>query len=101
MNLNEAASIMPALYPTSPRLPGPATKCYTPPNMPPAPPATPTGPYRVERVDTPDGPRWRLAGPGLEGTKAYPWEEFRDKLQEMAQLMNFAWSQARAESAAR
>ena len=58
--------------------------------------ASPSGPYRVERVETADGPRWRLAGPGLEGTKAYPWEEFRDKLQEMAELMNFAWGQATA-----
>ena len=56
-------------------------------------PSTP-GPYRVERIDTPDGPRWRLSGPGLEATKAYPWEEFREKLHEMAELMNFAWSQA-------
>lgn len=54
----------------------------------------PSGPYRVERVETTDGPRWRLTGPGLEGTKAYPWEEFREKLNEMAELMNFAWAQA-------
>jgi len=59
----------------------------------PLPPSTP-GPYRVERVATPDGPRWRLSGPGLEATKAYPWEEFREKLNEMAELMNFAWGQA-------
>ena len=56
-------------------------------------------PYRVERIDTPSGPRWRLSGPGLEGTKAYPWEEFREKLQEMADLMNFAWGQAKSEEA--
>ena len=56
-------------------------------------PSTP-GPYQVERIDTPQGPRWRLSGPGLEATKAYPWEEFRDKLNEMAELMNFAWAQA-------
>jgi hypothetical protein len=54
----------------------------------------PTGPYRVERVDTPQGPRWRLAGPGLNETKTYPWDEFREKLHEMAELMNFAWHQA-------
>ena len=53
-----------------------------------------TGPYRVERVDSPQGPGWRLAGPGLEGGKAYPWEEVREKLREMAELMNFAWRQA-------
>lgn len=51
-------------------------------------------PYRVERVQTPDGPLWRLIGPGLEETKGYPWEEFGEKLQEMAELMNFAWNQA-------
>ena len=52
------------------------------------------GHYRVERVDTPEGPAWRLAGPGLEEGKAYPWEEFREKLAEMAHLMNFAYAQA-------
>ena len=58
-------------------------------------PSPAAGPYRVERVETADGPRWRLIGPGLTGTKAYPWEEFREKLNEMAELMNFAWRQAR------
>jgi hypothetical protein len=58
-------------------------------------PAREPGPYRVERVETAGGPRWRLSGPGLVGTKAYPWEEFREKLGEMADLMNFAWHQAR------
>jgi hypothetical protein len=56
----------------------------------------PAGPYRVERVETSDGPRWRLTGPGQGGTKAYPWDEFREKLGEMADLMNFAWRQAKA-----
>ena len=51
------------------------------------------GPYRVERVQTAEGPAWRLAGPGLDESKAYPWEEFRDKLAEMAELMNFAYAQ--------
>jgi hypothetical protein len=65
--------------------------------MPPPPDASRRpGPYRVERVDTPEGPRWRLTGPGLPDTKTYPWEEFRDKLNEMAELMNFAWAQAKA-----
>jgi hypothetical protein len=63
--------------------------------MPPAPERP--GPYRVDRIDTPHGPRWRLSGPGLEATKAYPWEEFREKLNEMAELMNFAWAQAMRE----
>ena len=53
-----------------------------------------TGPYRVERVETPQGPRCRLTGPGLEGGKTYPWDEVREKLAEMAELMNFAWQQA-------
>ena len=48
----------------------------------------------MERLETADGPRWRLVGPGLPDTKTYPWEEFRDKLNEMAELMNFAWEQA-------
>ena len=65
--------------------------------MPAATPSSPSGPYRVERLDTADGPRWRLSGPGLEVTKAYPWEEFREKLNEMAELMNFAWAQAMRE----
>jgi len=56
--------------------------------------STPTGPYRVERIETPQGPRWRLAGPGLDGVKSYEWEEAREKLREMAELMNFAWRQA-------
>jgi len=54
------------------------------------------GPYCVQRVETPDGPLWRLIGPGLEETKGYPWEEFGQKLEEMAELMNFAWNQAQA-----
>ena len=54
----------------------------------------PTGPYRVERVETPQGPRCRLSGPGLEGGKVYPWDEVHEKLAEMAELMNFAWQQA-------
>ena len=53
-----------------------------------------SGPYRVERIQTCDGPAWRLAGPGLDDAKAYPWEEFREKLAEMAHLMNFAYAQA-------
>jgi hypothetical protein len=52
-------------------------------------------PYFVEQVSGPDGPRWRLAGPGLGPTKAYPWAEVRDKLDELAALMNFAWQQGR------
>ena len=51
------------------------------------------GPYHVERLQTPQGPRWRLAGPGLEDAKSYPWEEVGEKLTEMAALMNFAWRQ--------
>ena len=53
-----------------------------------------TGPYRVERVETAEGPAWRLVGPGLDESKAYPWEEFGEKLAEMAHLMNFAYAQA-------
>ncbi|MDB5296829.1 MAG: hypothetical protein JWO31_2812 [Phycisphaerales bacterium] len=52
------------------------------------------GPYRVEKLDTADGPAWRLAGPGLHDAKAYPHPEFRDKLGELARVMNFAWRQA-------
>jgi len=59
--------------------------------------STPTGPYRVERIETAQGPRWRLAGPRLEGVKSYEWEEAREKLREMAELMNFAWRQAELE----
>ena len=59
---------------------------------------TPTdGPYKVERVETPQGPHWRLAGPGLPPAKAYPYEEFRDKLKEIAQLMNFAYELGKVE----
>ncbi len=53
-----------------------------------------SGPYCVERVETPQGPRCRLAGPGLTGGKTYPWDEVREKLAEMAELMNFAWREA-------
>ncbi|HYE19963.1 MAG TPA: hypothetical protein VEA69_16050 [Tepidisphaeraceae bacterium] len=57
---------------------------------------TPTpGPYRVDRVETPQGPHWRLAGPGLPPSKAYHGDEFRDKLAEIAHLMNFAYDQGR------
>ena len=62
--------------------------------------STPTGPYRVEREQTAHGPRWRLAGPGLTDVKSYEWEEAREKLREMAELMNFAWRQAQSASAA-
>lgn len=56
-----------------------------------------SGPYHVERIEGPGGPRWRLSGPGLDGsTKAYPWDEVRDKLAQMAELMNFAWRQCEA-----
>ncbi len=51
-------------------------------------------PYRVERIQTPGGPAWRLVGPGLEDPKAYPWAEFREKLEELARVMNFAWRQS-------
>jgi hypothetical protein len=53
-----------------------------------------SGPYRVDCIATSEGRRWRLSGPGLEATKAYPWEEVGEKLNEMAELMNFAWRQA-------
>ena len=52
------------------------------------------GPYYVEQVDTPQGPAWRLAGPGLDATRAYPWAEAREKLAELAEMMNFAWRQS-------
>ena len=64
--------------------------------MPTHPPAAGDGPYRVEQLDTDAGPAWRLAGPGLRDAKAYPHAEFRDKLGELARVMNFAWQQARA-----
>jgi hypothetical protein len=54
----------------------------------------PDQPYRVERIQTASGPAWRLVGPGLEDPKAYPWAEFRDKLEELARVMNFAWRQS-------
>jgi hypothetical protein len=54
-----------------------------------------SGPYRVEEIRTPQGSRWRLVGPGLEGNYSYPWSEFREKLADLAELMNFAWKQAR------
>jgi hypothetical protein len=61
-------------------------------------PGGPLGPYHVEQVGGDDGgPRWRLAGPGLGETKAYPWAEVRDKLDELAALMNFAWARGRDE----
>ena len=51
------------------------------------------GPYRVERVEGPRGPAWRITGPGMEDGKTYPWEEVREKLEELAKVMNFAWRQ--------
>jgi hypothetical protein len=57
-----------------------------------------TGPYHVKRIDTSQGPRWRLAGPGQDGAepaKSYPWDEVREKLAELAELMNFAWTESR------
>lgn len=61
--------------------------------------ADPFAPYRVEQIDADDGPRWRLAGPGLRDARAYPYGEFRDKLAELARVMNFAWHQCRLEAA--
>ena len=60
----------------------------------------PPAPYRVEQIETGSGPRWRLAGPGLTGARAYPWIEFRDKLEELAAVMNFAWAVGRSARAA-
>jgi len=37
----------------------------------------------------------------LGGVKAYPWEEVREKLREMADLMNFAWHEAQKATSAR
>ena len=56
------------------------------------------GPYRVEQLDAEAGPTWRLSGPSLRDAKAYPYGEFRDKLAELAQVMNFAWHQCRLEA---
>jgi hypothetical protein len=53
------------------------------------------GPYQVERIVTSKGPAYRLTGPGLDQTKPYQDEEFREKLDELAKLMNFAWNQSR------
>ena len=52
-----------------------------------------TGPYRVERVEEPRGPAWRIVGPGMEQGKTYPWEGVREKLEGIAEVMNFAWRQ--------
>lgn len=55
-----------------------------------------TGPYHVQQTADPDGrPLWRLAGPGLGETRPYPWQEVREKLDELAAVMNFAWEQGR------
>ena len=49
----------------------------------------------VDQLDG-DGPtHYRLAGPGLDATKSYPWAEVHEKLSELATLMNFAWRQSR------
>jgi len=53
----------------------------------------PNGPYHVERIEGPKGPAWRLVGPGMEDQKAYPWDEVREKLDNLAKVMNFAWRQ--------
>ena len=63
------------------------------------PPSRNAGPYRVEQLDADSGPAWRLSGPGLQDAKAYPYGEFRDKLAELAQVMNFAWHQCLLETA--
>jgi hypothetical protein len=52
-------------------------------------------PYHVEQIRTDAGPRWRLAGPGLADAKSYPEADVREKLTELAAVMNFAWRQAR------
>lgn len=52
------------------------------------------GPYRVEEVQTPQGLCWRLVGPGLDNTRAYPWAEAKQRLAELADMMNFAWRQS-------
>lgn len=59
------------------------------------PPVKPAiGPYRVEQFDGPAGPRWRLTGPGLNDSKGHPWQEVRERLEDLAAVMNFAWSEA-------
>jgi hypothetical protein len=52
-------------------------------------------PYRVEQIDGPAGPMWRLTGPGLDHAKPYPHPEVREKLSELATVMNFAWNEGR------
>jgi hypothetical protein len=52
------------------------------------------GPYRVEQFDGPAGPRWRLTGPGLADAKGHPHPEVRERLEDLAAVMNFAWQEA-------
>ena len=51
------------------------------------------GPYSVQRVEGAKGPAWRIVGPGMAEGKSYPWEGVREKLEGIAEVMNFAWRQ--------
>lgn len=48
-------------------------------------------PYHVDRLDT-EPAAYRLAGPGIT-SKTWNGEDQRERLEEMAELMNFVWEQ--------
>jgi hypothetical protein len=51
--------------------------------------------YRVRKVEQPWGSGYRLDGPGLQMERALRDEESRERLEDIANLMNFAFEQGR------
>ena len=51
--------------------------------------------YKVSRIQAPWGDGYRLDGPGLQMDRPFRSEESRERLEDIANLMNFAFEQGR------
>jgi hypothetical protein len=49
--------------------------------------------YKVRKLERSRGDGYRLEGPGLEGERIFRSEESRERLQDIADLMNFAFEE--------
>ena len=51
--------------------------------------------YRVTTFQDSEGAGYRLDGPGLQMQRLFRGDDYREKLQDMAELMNFSFEQGR------
>jgi hypothetical protein len=51
--------------------------------------------YRVTTLQDPQGNWYRLDGPGLQMQRLFRGDDYREQLQDMAELMNFSFEQGR------